>query len=191
MRDRRENVKRSRMPAPGGIPTTPMRSSLRKPYIFSLSKICDDAIDRLAKTYECSRSAAVERMFTMDYPDLFKRFELRQSFATVVIETRVDPSWVRLAYDHYTQGYETASLSDSQLLDKKINAELAELQAKLEVQSSKIESNERIEISKLETKKELADRRAKLEADRAENQARIEQLKSLSAPVPSVARMGR
>jgi hypothetical protein len=184
MRPKVKDTKRSRAVSQGRF-DKPMTSNVRKPYTFSLSKICDEAIDKLALTFQCSRSAAIERVFTLDYADLFRRFKDGESFVDIVIATRIDPDWVQIVYDKYMKGFEKVSLMDSESLDKELQAELAALDAKLEVQTSKVESNERIEMAKIESRKDMADRRLKLAAERASNQARIERLRALSAPPPN------
>jgi hypothetical protein len=57
----------------------------------------------------CSRNQVIERMFALDYADLFRRFRKGEGFVDVVIETELDPERVRFAYSEYKRGFEEVS----------------------------------------------------------------------------------
>jgi hypothetical protein len=172
-------IKYSKALKASAILENPPRRQLRKQYIFMLSYACDEAIDRLAHTYECSRSHVIERMLALDYADLFHRFRKGDGFVDVVIETGLDPDRVRFAFSEYKRGFEEVSLEESELLDKKLLLALARISSMEVTPSAKGRSIDRLEVTKRGTREELEDRKAELETAIASNRARIERLRSL------------
>jgi hypothetical protein len=170
------------------LPDNKVVGGLRKPHNFTLSDAVDETITRTAQKLGCSRSAAIEKAFFIDYADIFRRFKEGQSFVDIVIETRTDPQCIRLAKEEYDKGFEKMTLAESKMLDRRLDVEILRIEKQLEAKTEEIQSKERVEMSKLETKRDLAERKARLEADKAEARARIKRLESLAAPYTPVPR---
>jgi len=65
----------------------PIRMESRIHLHVSLSNSCIAAIDRRSEAPHCSRSAAIARLFVIDYAGVFQRFKNGESFVDIVIET--------------------------------------------------------------------------------------------------------